>query len=75
MKDFLTQFKSFTNPEYGCAPEEREISDYISFFNEQRPAYSLKYLTPRQYKEYYFQTGKIHLNLTGIFRLFCMMVF
>lgn len=35
---------------------EKEISDYISFFNEQRPAYSLKYLTPRQYKEYYFQT-------------------
>lgn len=30
MKDFLTKSKSFTNPEYGCAPEEREISDYIS---------------------------------------------
>ena len=32
----------------------REIADYIVFFNEQRPAYSLNYLTPNQYKEYYF---------------------
>ncbi|MBP5751412.1 MAG: IS3 family transposase, partial [Treponema sp.] len=32
----------------------REIADYIVFFNEQRPAYSLNYLTPKQYKEYYF---------------------
>lgn len=30
---------------------EKEISDYISFFNEQRPAYSLNYLTPKQYRE------------------------
>lgn len=28
-----------------------EIKDYIVFFNEKRPAYSLNYLTPRQYKE------------------------
>ena len=30
---------------------EKEIDDYIVFFNEQRPAYSLGYLTPKQYKE------------------------
>ena len=32
---------------------EKEIDDYIVFFNEQRPAYSLGYLTPKQYKESY----------------------
>lgn len=32
----------------------QEIADYIKFFNEERPAYSLNYLTPKQYKEYYF---------------------
>ena len=32
---------------------EREIADYIVFFNEERPAYSLNYLTPKQYKEYH----------------------
>ena len=31
----------------------QEIADYIVFFNEERPAYSLNYLTPKQYKEYY----------------------
>lgn len=30
---------------------EKEIDDYILFFNEQRPAYSLNYLTPKQYRE------------------------
>jgi transposase InsO family protein len=30
---------------------EKEVDDYIVFFNEQRPAYSLGYLTPKQYKE------------------------
>ena len=28
-----------------------EIAEYIQFFNEQRPAYSLNYLTPVQYRE------------------------
>ena len=32
----------------------QEIADYIKFFNEERPAYSLNYLTPKQYREYYF---------------------
>ena len=30
---------------------EQEIDEYIIFFNEQRPAYSLNYLTPKQYRE------------------------
>jgi len=33
----------------------QEITDYICFFNEQRPAYSLNYMTPRQYKESYLK--------------------
>lgn len=37
----------------GEKPVEVEIRDYISFFNEQRPAYSLNYLTPVQYREYH----------------------
>lgn len=28
-----------------------DIKKYIKFFNEERPAYSLGYLTPKQYKE------------------------
>ena len=32
---------------------DQEIKDYITFFNEERPAYSLNYLTPKQYREYY----------------------
>ena len=32
-------------------PVEKEIDEYILFFNEQRPAYSLNYMTPKQYSE------------------------
>lgn len=32
---------------------EKEIDAYVKFFNEERPAYSLGYLTPKQYKEIY----------------------
>ena len=32
---------------------QAEVERYIVFFNEERPAYSLNYLTPRQYREYY----------------------
>ena len=32
-----------------------EVSDYIRFYNEERPAYSLSYLTPKQYR--LFHTG------------------
>lgn len=32
---------------------EDEIADYIVYYNEERPAYSLNYLTPKQYREYH----------------------
>lgn len=35
----------------GERPVETEVDEYIGFFNEQRPAYSLNYLTPVQYRE------------------------
>ena len=45
----------------GESPVEQEVAAYITFFNTARPAYSLKYLTPQQYKEAYapkdFNTG------------------
>ena len=31
-----------------------EINDYILFFDEQRLAYSLNYLIPVQYREFFF---------------------
>ena len=37
----------------GERPVSQEIDEYIVFFNEQRPAYSLNYLTPKQYREAY----------------------
>lgn len=37
----------------GNADVKEEIEEYIRFFNEERPAYSLNYLTPKQFKEYY----------------------
>ena len=41
----------------GEKPVDQEIDEYIVFFNEQRPAYSLGYLTPKQYKECFAQTS------------------
>lgn len=35
----------------GDRPVQEEIDEYIVFFNEGRPAYSLNYLTPKQYRE------------------------
>lgn len=35
----------------GERPVAEEIKDYINFFNTQRPAYSLNYLTPLQYRK------------------------
>ncbi|MBQ0041531.1 MAG: IS3 family transposase [Clostridiales bacterium] len=32
-----------------------DIDQYIKFFNEERPAYSLNYLTPKQFREQYSQ--------------------
>ena len=37
----------------GESPVEEEVRKYIIFFNEDRPAYSLNYLTPKEYKEKY----------------------
>ena len=37
----------------GERPVKEEIDDYIAFFNEQRPAYSLNYLTPVQFRMSY----------------------
>lgn len=33
---------------------KEEVDEYIKFFNEERPAYSLSYMTPKQYKEHYY---------------------
>ena len=35
----------------GDRPIQEEVDEYITFFNEGRPAYSLNYLTPKQYRE------------------------
>lgn len=35
----------------GSEDIQTEISRYIKFFNEERPAYALSYLTPKQYRE------------------------
>lgn len=37
----------------GERPVHEEVDEYIRFFNEERPAYSLSYLTPKQYREKY----------------------
>ena len=37
---------------------QQEVAEYIRFYNEQRPAYSLNYLTPKQYKEYFTGSGE-----------------
>ncbi len=37
----------------GESPIEQEVTAYITFFNTARPAYSLNYLTPQQYKKAY----------------------
>ena len=36
---------------------DQQITDYIKFFNEERPAYSLGYLTPLQYRQSKAQTS------------------
>ena len=43
----------------GEMPVEKEVDDYITFFNEQRPAYALSYLTPKQYRESYAATVSV----------------
>ena len=34
-----------------------QVDDYIRFFNEERPAYALNFLTPKQYREKYGKEG------------------
>ena len=35
----------------GNRPVKEEVDEYITFFNEERPAYALNYMTPTQYRE------------------------
>ena len=35
----------------GDKPVQEEVDEYIVFYNEGRPAYSLNYLTPKQFRE------------------------
>ena len=37
----------------GSKSVAEEVQDYIKFFNEERPAYTLNYLTPKQFKDSY----------------------
>lgn len=37
----------------GNRPVKDEVDDYIKFFNEERPAYALSYMTPVQYRKKY----------------------
>ena len=34
------------------------VNQYIEFFNNERPAYSLNYLTPKQFKEIFYNSNK-----------------
>jgi len=43
----------------GIESIEHEIANYVTFFNEQCPAYSLNYMTPKQYRESYFQNSDV----------------
>ena len=36
-----------------------EVADYIVFFNEQRPAYALNYLTPKEYRVQFYEQQQI----------------
>ena len=38
-----------------------EMDAYIKFFNEERPAYSLGYLTPKQYRETYTSVWELQI--------------
>jgi len=38
------------------------VREYIKYFNNERPAYALNYLTPKQYKEMFFLEQKYYTN-------------
>ena len=40
----------------------RTVKEYIEFFNNDRPAYALNYLTPKQYKDMFFDEQKYYTN-------------
>lgn len=37
-----------------CDDFPKQIEDYIHYFNYERPQFALKYLTPIQFKNYYY---------------------
>lgn len=39
-----------------CDNVDEFIDNYIQYFNKECLAYSLKYLTPKQYKDQYFKS-------------------
>ena len=39
-----------------CDNVDEFIDNYIQYFNEKCLAYSLKYFTPKQYKDQYFKS-------------------
>ena len=43
----------------GVESIEHETANCVTFFNEQRPAYSLNHMTPKQYRESYFQNSDV----------------
>jgi transposase InsO family protein len=44
---------------------EQEVTEYITFFNTARPAYSLRYLTPQQYREAYAPKDFYESSIVG----------
>ena len=58
----------------GDKPVQNEIDDYILFFNEQRPAYSLKYLTPKQVSRVQFRRGHCLISHFSYYDFFAMCV-
>ena len=56
----------------GGRPVETEIDEYITFFNEQRSAYALHYLTPKQYQEIY---APWLVPMSTLSVLDCLMIF
>lgn len=48
--EMFTDFHVTTNENI-----QEELAQYVKFFNEERPAYSLNYLTPKQFRERYEQ--------------------
>ncbi len=55
-QDIIGGLISCNNKDFHVTGEtsvDQELNEYIRFYNEERPAYSLNYLTPKQYRESY----------------------